>query len=61
MTIAVLCYDSAEVDIIRDAPNFKTDEQTENWLIEHCGYDPYHIYWMSGKIKINELTPESFG
>lgn len=60
MTIAVLDYSLAEVDIISNAPEMN-DEETEQWLIEHCGYNPDNIYWMSGKLRVNNLTPEDFG
>ena len=60
MTIAVLDYSTADVDIISGAPNMN-DEEAEQWLIEHCGYNPDNIHWMSGKLKVNNLTPEDFG
>ena len=54
MQIAVLCYDSSEVDII--------DVCIENWLIEHCQYNLDQISWMNASsIKVNNLTPEDFG
>ena len=65
MTIAVLCYSTAEVDIIRNVPNFKTEKEVDTFLVEHCGYNPAEISFMypcgSEDIKINELTPEDFG
>lgn len=61
MIIAVLDYSSCDVDIITDAPTMN-DEQTEEWLISHCQYNPDNIYWMSGNhIRVNNLTPDDFG
>lgn len=61
MTIAVLCYETAEVDIIRNV-NVK-EEKIESYLIDKLGYNPDNISWMCSRynIKINELTPEDFG
>lgn len=61
MTIAVLCYDSAEVDIIRNVN--VSEKNVENYIIEKLGYNPDNIGWMCSRynIKINELTPEDFG
>ena len=65
MTIAVLCYSTCELDIIRDVPNFTTEEEVDNFLIETCGYNPAEISYMfpvkGEDIKINNLTPASFG
>ena len=59
MTIAILCYDTAEVDIIRNVN--VSEKDVENYIIEKLGYNPDNIHWMSGQININELTPEDFG
>lgn len=62
MTIAVLCYDCSEVDIIRDAPNMTSNDEIEEWLIDKCNYNADEISWMvAERIKINDLTPEDFG
>ncbi|MBQ4394339.1 MAG: hypothetical protein II825_03480 [Paludibacteraceae bacterium] len=61
MQIAVLCYDSSEVDII-DVCIENDNDIIENWLIEHCQYNLDQISWMSASsIKVNNLTPEDFG
>lgn len=61
MQIAVLCYDSSEVDII-DVCIENDYDIIENWLIEHCQYNLDQISWMSASsIKVNNLTPEDFG
>lgn len=67
MTIAVLCYNTCEVDIIRDVPDFKTEEEVDNFLFGKdgvCKYNPSEVSFMYpaiGDIRINELTPEDFG
>lgn len=61
MQIAVLCYDSSEVDII-DVCIENDNDIIENWLIEHCQYNLDQISWMNASsIKVNNLTPEDFG
>ena len=61
MTIAVLCYDNAEVDIIRDV--HVPEQKIESYLIYKLGYNPDNISWMCShyNIKVNDLTPEDFG
>lgn len=60
MTLAVLCYDTCEVDIIRNVR--VSDKKIESYLIDKLGYDPDNISWMYCRdLKVNELTPKSFG
>jgi hypothetical protein len=68
MTIAVLCYSTGEVDIIRNVPNFKTEEEVDNFLFfgeDGCNYNPSEVSFMypvgEQDIRINNLTPEDFG
>jgi len=68
MTIAVLCYGTCEVDIIRNVPDFKTEEEIDNFLFgeDGCNYNPSEVSYMypiepTQDIRINDLTPEDFG
>lgn len=68
MTIAVLCYSTCEVDIIRNVPNFKTEEEVDNFLFGAdgvCQYNPSEVSFMypvgEQDIRINDLIPEDFG
>ena len=61
LQVAVFCYDTSEVDII-DVCIENDNDVIENWLIEHCQYNPDEIAWMvSPSIKVNHRTPEDFG
>ena len=65
MTIAVLQYSPAEVDIITAPKDKMTEEEMDEFLFEHCGYNPSDISYMynvnGDDLKVNYLTSEDFG
>ena len=65
MTIAVLDYSTAEVDIITAPKDKMTEEEVDEFLFEHCNYNPSNVsfmYHIDGKdLKVNYLTSEDFG
>lgn len=61
MTIAILCQDLGDVDIIRNVPDMTNEEDIEEYLSAELEYDLDNINWMIFTGKLNELTPEDFG
>lgn len=61
ITIAVLCQETNEVDIITTKMSDDSD-MIETFLACHCQYSLDNINWMVCKeLKINYLTEKSFG
>ncbi len=61
MTIALLCKDCGDVDIIKNVPEMTNDEDIEEYLSCELEYDPSNIYWIRFTGRLNELTPKDFG
>lgn len=62
MTIAVLNYNTGDVDIIENCPNLRTTEEVENYLVEVLEYNSDEIYFMfSPDIDVNYMEPDDFG
>lgn len=60
ITIAVLCQETKEVDIITTKMS-DDSEMIETFLTCHCQYSLENINWMACKeLKINHLTEKSF-
>lgn len=72
LTIVVLCYSTAEVDII-SAPKELIDKygDIDGFLQDYCQYDLNNISWMyniealsrempNGGVSVNYLTEDSF-
>ena len=60
VTIAVLCQETNEVDIITTKMSDDSD-MIEDFLACHCQYNLDNINWMvCKKLKINHLTEKSF-
>ena len=64
VTIVVLDYSNADVDIIHHAPQQENTDGYEKWLATHCNYNPDEISFMifpHGKAVVpNHFTPEDF-
>lgn len=61
MTIAVLCFSTGEVDIIRNVVNLRTNEEVENYLGEVLEYNLDEIHYMFARdLQVNNLTPMDF-
>ena len=61
MTIAVLCYSTGEVDIIRNVVNLRTNEEVENYLAGVLEYNLDEVHYMfSRDLQVNDLTPMDF-
>lgn len=59
--IAVMSYNTGEIDIITLDKRIKTNERIEKYLDSHCNYNLDEIYWMEfDKGKINFLTSADF-
>ena len=61
MTIAILCQDLGDVDIVSNVPDMTNEEDIEEYLSAELEYDLDNINWMIFTGKLNELTPEDFG
>lgn len=62
MTIAVLNYNTGDVDIIENCPNLRTNEEVENYLVEVLEYNSDEIHFMfSPDIDVNYMEPDDFG
>lgn len=62
MTIAVLNYNTGDVDIIENCPNLRTNEEVENYLVEVLEYNSDEIHFMfSPGIDVNYMEPDDFG
>ena len=62
MTIAVLNYNTGDVDIIENCPNLRTNEEVENYLVEVLEYNSDEIHFMfSPDIDVNCIDPDDFG
>lgn len=62
MTIAVLNYNTGDVDIIENCPNLRTNEEVENYLVEVLEYNSDEIHFMfSPDIDVNYIEPDDFG
>lgn len=61
MTLAIICYDLGDVDIIRDVPKMTNKNDIEEYLQCELNYDLDYISWIEVTGRINELTPEDFG
>lgn len=62
MTIAVLYYNTGDVDIIENCPNLRTNEEVENYLVEVLEYNSDEIHFMfSPGIDVNYMEPDDFG
>lgn len=62
MTIAVLNYNTGDVDIIENCPNLRTTEEVENYLVEVLEYNSDEIHFMfSQDIDVNYMEPDDFG
>lgn len=62
MTIAVLNYNTGDVDIIENCPNLRTNEEVENYLVEVLEYNSDEIHFMfSPDIDVNCIEPDDFG
>ncbi|WP_373156899.1 hypothetical protein [Bacteroides cellulosilyticus] len=59
--IAVMSYNTGDIDIITLDKEMETTEEVKNYLQEDCNYNMDEIYWMefdSGKISF--LTSADF-
>ena len=62
MTIAVLNYNTGDVDIIENCPNLRTNEEVENYLVEVLEYNSDEIHFIfSPDIDVNYMKPDDFG
>lgn len=62
MTIAVLNYNTGDVDIIENCPNIRTNEEVEGYLSEVLQYNIDEIHYMfSSAIDVNTMNPYDFG
>lgn len=65
MTIAVLDYSNASVNIIKTPKDKMTEEEVDQFLFDRCNYDPSNISYMYNldckDLKVNYLTSEDFG
>ena len=55
MTIAVLNYNTGDVDIIENCPNLRTTEEVENYLVEVLEYNSDEIYFMFSPNNLRRL------
>lgn len=61
MTIAVLNYNTGDVDIIENCPNLRTNEEVENYLVEVLEYNTDEIHYMfSAEINVCNLVPDDY-
>ena len=61
MTIAVLCYSTGEVDIIRNVVDLRTNDEVGRYLSDVLEYNLDEIHYMfSQDLQVNDLTPMDF-
>jgi coenzyme F420-reducing hydrogenase beta subunit len=59
--IAVMSYNTGDIDIITLDEEMKTTEEVKDYLQENCNYNLDEIYWMEfDKGKISFLTSDDF-
>lgn len=59
--IAVMSYNTGDIDIITLDEEMVTIEEVKDYLQEHCNYNLDEIYWMEfDKGKISFLTSDDF-
>lgn len=59
--IAVMSYNTGDIDIITLDEEMETTEEVKDYLQENCNYNLDEIYWMEfDKGKISFLTSDDF-